>query len=92
MTIWDVQGRPLSQFISTIDTTSSGPFSGWATVGLLGGNITGQAPSTGLLPVWFDIRDSEDELQEFLHKCAKYGDAYKSIESKSLSELEQTDG
>jgi len=76
MTIQNIHGKSLSQFISSPISYN----------GFLGG-YTG-----GMLPVWFDIRDSEDELQEFLHKCAKYGDKYKSIKTESLSIIEGTDG
>ncbi len=57
-----------------------------------GPNHTGVMFETGFQPNmftrWLDIRDSEDELQEFLKKCVDYGLKFKSVEKMSAEELD----
>ncbi len=40
---------------------------------------------------WLDIRDSEDELQEFLTRCVHYGARYRTIEPMTMERLEKDD-
>ncbi len=41
---------------------------------------------------WLDIRDSEDELQEFLTRCVHYGAKYRTIEVMPVKNLESDNG
>ncbi len=56
---------------------------------LLFGQGRGQHGQPNMFNRWLDIRDSEDELHEFLSKCVAYGKIFQEPTSMSVKELDQ---
>ncbi len=56
---------------------------------LLFGQGLGIASQPNMFNRWMDIRESEDELQEFLSKCVAFGKRYQTSTTMTVKDLDK---